>query len=107
MGKVFSFEQHQTAMLIGKAQDISREKGYTPAETLSACVVCGITYNGRRDLSILDLPDVTREQLVNCAPVLDQSFFTEARRMQQDLAYRQKWLERYQMEIQPEVEQTS
>lgn len=109
MCKVFGFEPWQTAMLIGKAQEISRAKGYSPMESLSACVVCGITYNGRRDLSILDKLNVTleKEELVNCAPVLDEGFFLEAERMQKDPIYRQRWLERYQKEIQPEAEQTS
>jgi len=74
MTKVLGFKPYQTAELIARVQDVCREKGYTTRETLSACVVAGITYNYKRDLSVLDKASVT-EDLANYAPVLDMSFF--------------------------------
>lgn len=107
MDATIDIEPWDTAGLIAKMQDICRTKGYSPIDTIAACVVGGITYNGRRDLSILDRIDATREELVNCASVLDDVFFLEARKMQQDSVYRQMWLDRYPRDIQPDVEPTS
>ncbi len=103
VGKVFGFEPYQTAMLIGMAQDVCGELEYKPEETLAACVVCGVTYNGKRDLSILRDEFTPKEDLVNCAPVLDNDFFMEAGRMHMNPGYMTYWLRKYQKEVQPLV----
>ncbi len=101
-----SLEPHQTAMLIAKVQDICRRKNYSPAQTLSLCVVGGITYNCKRDLSVLKNSSLPGE-LVNCWPVLDFSFFREAKRMRDHPLYRYLWLRKYKKEIHPELAKAS
>jgi len=102
MQEIDYMEPYQTASLIAKVQDICREKGWSPEETLSACVICGVTYNGKRDLSILD-DNVSRQELVNCAGVLDDDFFREAARMRIDVSHRNRSEQKYRREIQPEL----
>lgn len=102
--KYFGFEPHQTAMLIGKAEEVALKKGYSPPEILAACVVGGITYNGRRKLSVLRRSDNCVADLINCVDVLEPTFVGESLKMNMNPGYREKWTKKYQEEIQPEVE---